>query len=302
VVRESFSSCRRADGGAPETPPGDRPLLDWAGDAGRRWSEVADRVESQIAPVSDVLFEAAALRSGERVLDVGCGRGSTTRRAAEVVGPTGRVAGVDIAVGLIDEARTLPAPEGAPIEWIAADAQTEALPQGEFDAVISRFGTLFFDDPVAAFGNLAVSSRPGGRLCVAAWQRRDRSPILQDALDIVSAVAASQRHPIDVGRPDEGPFAFGNAAYVRPILEEAGWVDVDVTGHEIEMLLFGPGTVDEAVDAGLTFGPVEVALREAPAFTVDTVRAALAEHLRPRHDGTGVRMTGAIAVVCAVRR
>jgi len=303
MKQESFLTGGRRQGATAGSVPSDGPVLDWAGESGRLWAAVADRVESQLAPVSDVLFAAAELRPGERVLDVGCGRGSTTRRAVGIVGPTGSAAGIDIAVGLIDEARAIPVRPGAgaPIEWIVADAQTAALPSGAYDAVISRFGTLFFDDPVVAFGNLAACARSGGRLCVVVWQRRERSPIMQDALDIASAIAAAHGHPVDIGMPDEGPFAYGDAAYVRPILERAGWTGVEVTEHEVEMLLFGPGTVDEAVDAGLTFGPMEAALRDAPAGVVDEVRTALAEHLRPCHDGTGVRMTGAIAVVDAVR-
>jgi SAM-dependent methyltransferase len=304
VVRESFSiRSSRAEGSEPVADDG--AVVDWGGETGRRWLQVADKVEAQLAPVSDVLFPAAGLRAGERVLDVGCGLGSTTRRAAGIVGPSGAVTGLDVAVAMIDEARRIPAPgpagASAPIEWIVADAQTARLPAGSYDAVISRFGVLFFDDPVAAFAHLAGTTRPGGRLCVAVWQRRDRSPLLQLALDVASSVAAAHGHPIDIGEPGAGPFAFGEAAFVRPIVEDAGWVDVDVTEHLLDMLLFGPGTVEQAVEAGLTFGPLQMTLHEAPAAVVDAVRADLVEELRPRHDGTGVRMPGAIAVVSARR-
>jgi SAM-dependent methyltransferase len=192
-------------------------------------------------------------------------------------------------------------PAGASVAWIVGDAQTTRLPAGHYDAVISRFGTLFFDDPVAAFHNLGSATRPGGRLCVAVWQRRDRSPMLQDSLDIASAVAAERGHVIDVGAADDGPFAYGDPAVVHPVLTSAGWRDVEVTEHEVEMLLFGPGTVEEAVDAGLRFGLLEVVLRGAPAPVVEAVRGAVTDHLRPRYDGTGVRMAGAIALVRAVR-
>jgi ubiquinone/menaquinone biosynthesis C-methylase UbiE len=178
--------------------------------------QVAERVEAQLAPVSDVLFAAAALEPGERVLDVGCGLGSTTRRAAGIVGATGAVSGIDISLDMIEQARAVATPSGAPIEWILADAQTARLPAGRYDAVISRFGTLFFDDPLIAFGNLAGCARPGGRLCAAAWQRRDRSPILQQVLVVAVAAAAAHGHLIDVGMPDDGPFAYGDPAFVRP--------------------------------------------------------------------------------------
>jgi SAM-dependent methyltransferase len=300
VARESFSGVAPDDGVAARSVPADGPVLDWAGEAGRRWSQVADRVESQLAPVSDVLFTAAGLTPGERVLDVGCGRGSTTRRAAGVVGADGWVSGIDIAVGLIEEAHTIPPPPGAaPVEWMVGDAQTAWLSAGHYDAVISRFGTLFFDDPVVAFANLRGCTRRGGRLCMAVWQRRDRSPILQRALDVAAAAADAIGYVIDTGAPDGGPFAFGDPAFVRPVLDEAGWADVAVRQQEVDMLLFGPGSVTDAVDAGIRFGPLEVALREAPAPVVDAVRAALIAELRAHHDGTGVRMSGAIAIVDA---
>lgn len=298
--QEPFSfTTGMKDGSDPAS--GDGPVLDWAGEAGHRWLQVADKVEAQLAPVSDVLFTAAALQAGERVLDVGCGLGSTSRRAAEIVGPSGAVSAVDIAVDLIDEARRIPAPTGAPIEWIVADAQTARLPAGHYDAVISRFGTLFFDDPVAAFANLAAAARTGGRLCIAVWQQRDRSPILQRGLDIAVAVAADHGYDIDIGVPDEGPFAYADPAFVGPILERAGWTDVAVADHELDMLLLGPGTVDQAVEAGLTFGPLQAALREAPAAVVEAVGTGLLEELQRWHDGTGVRMSGAIAIVGATR-
>lgn len=300
VVREPFPTAGAEEEGS-EAPRDNPPAVDWGGETGRRWSQVADRVEAQLAPVNDVLFAAAALGAGERVLDVGCGRGSTSRQAAGIVGPTGAVSAVDIAGDLIDQARNIPAPDGAPIEWMVADAQTARLPAGYHHAVISRFGVLFFDDPVAAFANLAAGTRPGGRLCAAVWQRRDRSPILQHALEIASTVAAAHGHSIDIGVPDDGPFAYGDPAFVRPILHDAGWAEVAVTEHELDMLLFGPGTVEQAVDSGLTFGALQMVLQEAPAPVAGAVRAALVEQLRPWHDGTGVRMTGAIAVVSARR-
>jgi SAM-dependent methyltransferase len=297
MVRESFpiNSSVPADA----SPSDGEPALDWGGEAGRRWLQVADRVEAQLAPVSDVLFAALGLTPGERVLDVGCGLGSTTRHAAALVGPTGWVTGIDVAVDLIDEARRLTVPDGAPLEWIAGNAQTTPLPTAHFDVVTSRFGVIFFDDPVAAFSNLARSTRKGGRLCAAVWQARDRSPILQHSLDVATVVAAAHGHHLDVGAPNDGPFAYGEAAFVRPRLEAAGWVDVTLAAHTLDMYLFGPGNVEDAVEAGLTFGTVRTALDDAPVAVVDAVRDALVEDLATRHDGTGVRMSAAVSILTA---
>ena len=144
---------------------------DWAGARAQAWASMADRLEAQIEPVSDLLFAAAQPVAGERVLDVGCGRGSTTQLAAGAVGPAGEVVGLDVAANLIEEAERL-APDDAAIRWMVADAQRAELPPEHFDLVLSRFGVMFFDDPTAAFANLAGATAPGGRLCVAVWQTR----------------------------------------------------------------------------------------------------------------------------------
>jgi SAM-dependent methyltransferase len=275
---------------------------DWADEGGRLWSSVADRLEAQLAPVSDVLFAAAEVAPGERILDVGCGRGSTTRRAAEAAGATGTVVGLDIARELIDAARADPS-EGAPIEWIVGDAQRANLPTAHFDAVISRFGTLFFDDVTAAFANLARATRAGGRLAIAVWQPRDRSPVLQRPLDVAVVTAAEHGFIIEPPAPDAGPHELGVPSTASGVLDAAGWSDVTFAPHVLALHLFGAGPVDEVVELTVAgFGSVRRALTDAPTEVVTAVKAALIRALAPLHDGTGVRLEGAIAIITARRR
>src|SRR5262249_13867713 len=143
-----------------------------------RWIRQAPGLERQLAPVSDLLLEAARLRAGESVLDVGCGTGPTTIAAARMVGPRGRVGGLDVAGAMLGAAATAASRAGgdaAPIEWIEADAVTWTPDGPPRDVVISRFGVMFFSDPGAAFANLARATRANGRLAFASWQRRDDS-------------------------------------------------------------------------------------------------------------------------------
>ncbi|HET9773032.1 MAG TPA: methyltransferase domain-containing protein [Acidimicrobiia bacterium] len=273
---------------------------DWAGERARAWASMADRLEAQIEPVSDLLFAAARLAAGERVIDVGCGRGATTRRASQEVGPAGEVVGLDVAANLIEEAGRL-ATDHPGIRWMVADAQRAELPPAHFDVVLSRFGVMFFDDPTAAFANLAAATVPGGRLCVAVWQTRDRSEILQRPLDVAAEVAARHGFPLELPPPDYGPCAFGEPATTTGFLSAAGWSDVRFVPHELDLYAGGPGPVADAVELGLTIGSLQVALAEAPPEVTDAIRAALTADLATAHDGVGVKLTAAVAIVTATR-
>jgi SAM-dependent methyltransferase len=277
---------------------------DWAGEGAERWSAEADRLEAMLAPVDDeALLPAAALTAGERVLDVGCGRGVTTRTAAVLTGPSGAVTGVDIAARLIEEATLVPVPAGSsPVSWVTADAATHPFPGGGFDVVVSRLGAIFFDDPVAAFANLQRATRPGGRLAVAVWLPRDASEFQSLAVDVAVRVAADRGDELQPPGPDAGPFAYGVADHTRPILEAAGWRDVSLTRHDLMLYLGGAGTTpEEAVEMGRRFGPLAMVLDGAPPEVVDPVLAELVEELHRRWDGTGIPLQAAIAVVSARR-
>jgi SAM-dependent methyltransferase len=271
----------------------------WAGESGRRWSAAAHRLEAQLEPLGDLLLSHSELAPGEHVLDVGCGRGVTTRRAAELVGATGRVVGVDVSPTLIDDARSLS--DAAHIEWLVADAQHAALGNEAFDVVISRFGAIFFDDPVAAYANLAAATAPGGRLCVLVWQRRDASDVLDRPLSIAVRVLRDAGREADPGDPSEGPYAYGDARYTRDVLRRAGWEDVTLAPHRRDLYLAGPASVEDAVDGLLAFGPVQRLVADAPEDVVSAVRAALVAELASDHDGTGVKLGSAVTVVRARR-
>jgi SAM-dependent methyltransferase len=275
--------------------------VDWSGEGGARWADVADRLEAQLAPVDDVLFAAAKLVPGEHVLDVGCGRGATTRHAAALVGSSGSATGIDVAAVLIEEAERTAAAEER-VTWLLADAQRAALPEASFDVVISRFGTIFFDDAIEAFANLLRATKPGGRLAIAVWQRRDLSPVLHHTLEIAIATARELGTELNPPDPAGGPNAYGNPAHMQAVLTAAGWHDVTFTPYELDMYLGGPASPEEATAANLRFGQLATLLADAPPDLVDAIRTAIVDDLRTRHDGVGVKLGAAIAVVTATRR
>ena len=158
----------------------------WNEVAGPKWVGLGDAMELRLNNVNELLLARAAAVAGEAVLDVGCGTGSTTLPWAAAVGAAGSVLGIDISEPMLTIARRRVADRGAGnVTLLSADAQTERLPAGRFDLLASRFGVMFFADPVAAFHNLYSTLRRGGRLCFVCWDTLVRNPHWQVPLDIV---------------------------------------------------------------------------------------------------------------------
>ena len=221
----------------PTVHPGNAAQLRaWDGDEGRRWVTHADVLERSTAGYDAALWEAAALTPADRVLDVGCGTGSTTRAAARQAS-AGTVLGVDLSGPMLEVARHRAAAEGlANVSFLQADAQVHPFPEASVDVVVSRTGAMFFADPVAAFTNLARALRPGGRLALLVWQGADRNEWFGA---FTTALAAGREPPAPPpGAP--GPFAFADPARVREVLTAAGLAEVAVAGHE-QPEWFGPG-------------------------------------------------------------
>lgn len=292
-----------SDGNATTTNPagGGPPADAWDGDRVARWLRMAEGLERQLAPVSDVLFRTAALQPGERVIDVGCGTGPTTRRAALEVGPTGRVAGLDISGEMLAAAASVPVGDGAaPIDWVEGDVATTDVALPTADAVISRFGIMFFAHPVHAFERLAATA-PGGRLVVAVWAHRERSDLFE--VPLRAALDELDRRGIEATHPprDGGPFSLGDEEEVRGLLEASGWTGVSWTPHGLRLLHGGGVGPREAAVASLDFGPtrfVTADLDDADRSAVtDAIERTLAEHL----DRSGRVVLGGEVVVITAR-
>jgi SAM-dependent methyltransferase len=271
----------------------------------RRWNEVcapsflaqAARIDRILAAPGEAALEAAAPRPGEAALDVGCGAGASTLALARAVGAGGSVLAVDPAAALLARARErAAAAELAHVRFVEADAQVYAFEAGAFDLAFSRFGVMFFADPVAAFRNLVRALRPGGRLAFVCWQALDRNPWLGLPLAAVGRVVELPPRP----SPEApGPFAFADAARVRAILAAAGFEAF--AAREICAPLPLGDTLEEAVTFALANGPSAAALREAGGDAreraVPELRAALAPHAA----SGGVRLPSAAWVFSARR-
>ena len=274
---------------------------DWTGERAARWVAIAASIERQLAPVSDVLFAAAGLRPGERVLDVGCGAGPTTRQAASAVGPSGAVVGIDIAQAMLDAAAAEAAPPGAAaIEWLRADVATWEPDRRPFDAVISRFGVMFFSDPGAAFTNLRRATAPGGRLCVAVWAPRGECPLFEVPLEAALAVLGPGNHP-DVPAPDAGAYSFGDPDAVRALLSSAGWTDIAWQPHRLQFRLGGGVVPEDAAETAMTVGPTRIVTEGLDEDRRGAVREEIARALGEHVDEHGhVVLDGTVGIVTAV--
>lgn len=271
----------------------------WTEVGGPQWVAQQRQFDQMLGPFGDEARRVLNASLGEHILDVGCGTATATIAIAESVGATGSVVGCDISPTMIDAARTR-AIDFPQVSLAIADAQTDNLLQADlFDAVHSRFGVMFFVDPVAAFVNIATAVRRGGRLAFVCWQREAANEwIALPARIMRQYIADLETPPADA----PGPFAFQDPARIERILHEAGWSDPVVTPFGAPAVLGGGAGVDAALAQSMNTFVARV-LRErlddstfAAART--EVRAALAERLDT--DGA-VKFTGNVWVVTATR-
>lgn len=256
-----------------------------------------------MVPVTEALFAAAGLQPGQTVLDVGCGTGPTTGRAAGAVRPGGRAVGTDVAAAMIETARAASAAHPAlpQPEWLVADAETHDFGAGTYDAVISRFGVMFFADPEAAFANLWRATAPGGRLVAAVWQTRDRVPLFDLPYRAATRVLDELGLAYEPVAPDDSQCSLGSDERVRAVLAPAGWREITTRPTDRRLHVGGRLTAAEAAQDALDIGPIRGVLEGRPEEIRERVREALTREFERRHDGTGVVVDGGFMIVTARR-
>lgn len=264
----------------------------WNGETGEKWVENADLLDAMLEPFADAVLSAAALQPAENVLDIGCGAGVLTLKAARAVTPTGRATGIDVSQPLINLARQR---AGNAADFHLQDASAYR-PDAPADAMVSRFGVMFFSDPGPAFASLRAALKPGGRLAFACWQSLAENDWARAPLDVALPYLKEPPTPPPPGTP--GPFAFADPAHIREILSGSGWTDVNITDWRGKLTLPGSTPADAARFA-MKLGPVS-RLLQAQDTDLAPVEADLQERLAQDVDETGrVALNAAAWIVTA---
>jgi SAM-dependent methyltransferase len=282
-----------------DAPPGHDKNTDqiayWNGPNGQRWTDRQAEQDVLLAGVSKLLIDRAAAKAGDRILDVGCGCGSTSIALARQVAPSGFVLGIDISGPMLARAREL-APKGAPVDFVLADATVYPFDPASFDVLVSRFGVMFFAEPAVSFANLRRALRPSGRVAFACWREPRENPWMMAPLQ-----AIYQHVPKlpPQGPEDPGPFAFASEERVNRILGEAGYGRIEMEPVALSFdIAIGRG-LDAAVQAALQIGPGSRALDGHSPETRAAAAKSVKEMLTPHVRGQSVPLAGSIWIVTA---
>ena len=277
----------------PDSAPNAAQVDYWNLTAGKVWAEMQGQLDRQIEPLGLKALEAFDAQPGERVLDIGCGCGQSTMSLAERVGAGGAVTGADISQPMLEVARARSTPAGAasPV-FRQVDAQTGDLGEAVFDAAYSRFGVMFFADPVAAFANIGRSLRPGGRLVFVCWRPLAENPWMRTPME----AAAHLRPPMPPADPHApGPFAFADPARIWDLLDAAGYRAIDARPFDT---MIGGSPLEQTVNLSFRVGPLGSALRDNPDLA-EPAREAVTAALKPYDTPEGVLIPAAVWIVRA---
>ncbi|KRB02280.1 class I SAM-dependent methyltransferase [Lysobacter sp. Root690] len=277
-------------------------INDWNGPVGDRWLTYNDWLDERTAAYGEVAFAAAAPRPGESVLDIGCGAGATSLALARAVGADGNVIGVDVSEPLIGRARERAQASGLPVEFHLADASAPLFAPHSFDLLFSRFGVMFFDDPVAAFTELRETLKPGGRIAFACWQEPAKNDWYVLPLNAIAGIV--EQPSVDTSAP--GPFAFSDPQRVERILTEAGFAQIELRAFEAPFY-HGRGDTreamaEDALQQVFRVGPIQRLLAAQSEDVRARAAQAIEEALEAIATDEGIAVNGATWVVTAINK
>lgn len=259
----------------------------WNGPAGERWAALQERLDLNMHAITDAVIPFATPSPGERVLDIGCGCATTTLLLAFAVAPEGAATGIDISTPMLAVARARAKARGAHASFVEADASVHTF-EPEFDLVFSRFGVMFFANPVAAFANIRKALAPKGRLAFVCWRSAQEN--LWASVPMMAAKdLLPPQEPVDPNAP--GPFAFAEKARLESILRDAGYRDIRIEPFDGKMHI--GASIEEAAAFMLEVGPLSRAARELDEATREKIREAVSVALGRFQSPAGITPPGA---------
>jgi ubiquinone/menaquinone biosynthesis C-methylase UbiE len=267
----------------------------WNEEGGNKWAENIDIVESMIEPLSDVLIEKIAANFGEHVLDVGSGGGVTSMKLAEQVGSTGSVLGVDVSEPILSIARNR-GKDIANLQFQQSDATTAVLDENRFDIITSRFGVMFFDDPVLAFSNLHAALKTSGRLIFMCWRSLEENPWIAEPAKAAFEVVPP---PADAEKPeptDPGPFSLADKDHLKMVLSSAGFNNIELQMVDMNIPM---GNLNDAVSFLMKMGPAAEAIKEASGKDKNAIAEAMTKVLAKYDTAAGIKTPSATWIVRA---
>jgi ubiquinone/menaquinone biosynthesis C-methylase UbiE len=267
----------------------------WNTEAGRAWTARQESWDTAMKPFSDASLIRAQVAAGERVIDIGCGCGATSLQLAQLVGPTGKVLGVDVSKPMLDRAKQRGA--GNPVlSFAEADATTYAFERGAADLLFSRHGVMFFAEPERAFANLRSALKPSGRLAFSCFRSPKENGLITTILNTVAPFVP----PLPKMNPDDpGPFAFQDPERVKRILTAAGFKSVALEPVDVQSDISNGKGMSEALVNAMEIGPASRALSGASADTRAKAEAALRTAFTPLQKDGKVLLGAGLWIVTA---
>lgn len=269
----------------------------WSSPSGAKWVDFEGKLDAALAPALDQVLAVAGLSPGHTVLDIGCGTGISSLTAAQAVTPGGHVTGADISSVMLARAHTRAA--GAKnLTFVETDVQSHDFRDAGFDRVISRFGVMFFENPVAAFANIARAMTPGGTLSFIAWSGMAANPWFRVPFEVASDLLGAPE-PGDPRAP--GPMAFQDIDYVTGILSDAGLTGID--GRECAVDLTPLGGAAAVAEFACQVGPAAriLGLRDGTAEDARQIEAVVRARLENYDTPGGLRVPATLNLFTALK-
>lgn len=267
----------------------------WNGPAGDSWTAFMESQDRMLHPLGAAAMAACQIAPGQSIVDIGCGCGTTTLELARRAGPAGHVLGIDISTPMLDRARQRAANEGkGPIDLQNFDAATYRFEPQSFDRVFSRFGVMFFADPVAAFANIRAALKPDGRLAFVCWRPLDLNPWMARTISVATQYLERPEPP---GPDAPGPFAFRDPGRINAILVDAGFANVEIIPHDTALEF--EADIESTVGKLIQLGPMAQPIAQAADDIRERIRADLAAAIQDYLTGDGVKIDSAAWIVSA---